>query len=174
MSLLTSAIPLPYRILAVFVIAVTLFVGGFAYGKHLGDQKSQATIATYTATRDKQDLDLLGVNLKTSDRIVVQTITQVNTIHDNNQKIQTIIRTVPDTSVLSAGWMRTYNLSASGVVPSTTSGTEDATPTIKATDALSGIADNNATCLIYKQRAEAIIAFEDEVQKNINAANKVK
>ncbi len=51
MSLLTSAIPLPYRILGIVVIFTMLTVGSAWYGYTKGSARADVVIAQYTAAK---------------------------------------------------------------------------------------------------------------------------
>lgn len=162
-----------YKWLAIGGIILSLCVGSFFYGKHLGDLTSKEEIAVYTQKRDQQALDLLGVNLQTADKIVTVYDTKVKVIHDTAKETANIATNiVPDREYFSRGWVRTYNASTTGSVPDATGASDGHPSTVKANEGLAIITDNNATCLIYKQRAESLIDFAREQQKNIDAANK--
>jgi hypothetical protein len=172
LSIATGGMSTIYKWLAIGGVILGMCVGAFFYGKHLGDQASAAAISAYAAKRDQQDIDLLGTSTTIGNKIVLQTKTITKVIHDNNNQIQSEIPTLADTAVLSSGWLRLYNASASGTVPGPTSGT-DATPSgVKATDALSTIADNNAICNLNAKELSGLQGFITGEQAAIAAMNK--
>ena len=173
LSFATGGMSTVYKYAAIGGLALALAVGGFFYGLHVGNLQSKAAIATYADKRDKQDIDLLGLNTVTVNRIVTQTITQTKVIHDNAVQTSNIaITLVPDHELFSLGWVRTYNASTTGDVPSAADAA-DATPSsIEANAGLATITENNATCLLYKQRAEALMDWETSQQNNIATVNK--
>jgi len=144
-------------------------VGSYFYGNHVGSMKSKVEIANYVDQRDKALIAIQALQGKTNVRVITKYVTRTQVIHDNQQHIQDDIKNVPDiNTVLSAGWLHVYNGSISEL-SGTTGTASDPTPAIKATDALSGIAVNNATCLEYKARAEALIEYELQTQANMKA-----
>lgn len=172
-------IPTPaslYKAGALAAVAMGCLLGSYFYGLHTGHLAGKAAIAAYAAQRDKEEADLLGVNNTTAERIVVQTVTQTQIVHDKQIEIQHEIQTIPDNSTLSPDWVRLYDESI-GVLPSATSGTPNTVAgpeAISAKDALSGITENNASCQVYRDRAEALMEYEKNLQQEIAKANKTK
>jgi hypothetical protein len=155
-----------YRYAAIAGAILALCVGSFSFGLHQGGLKSKAAIATYADERDKALLAVQALQNDTNIKVVTKYITRTQVIHDHAEQIHNDIDHLTDTAVLSLGWLQSYNDSL-GELPATPSGTSDPTPAIGAVTALSGIADNNATCLAYKARAEALMDYERQTQANI-------
>lgn len=173
MSLLTSLIPLPYRVAGGLVLFALVVGGSYAYGRHDGDLKSKAVIAQFTAQKLHEDQELGEINLQTADRIVLQTVTQEKVIHDVQTKTETIIQhDVHDTTLLSDAWVRIHDASAAGIVPDATSATDATASDVTATEALAGVTDNYATCQANSEQLKQLQAFITDQQANIAKVNK--
>lgn len=176
MSLITSLIPLPYRIGIVAVAVLTIAVGSFSYGKHLGDIKSAQAIAAFTIKKNAEETTLLGLNTITNTKIVTQYVTETVHIHDRANQIQQQIAALPPNGLLNPDWVRLYNdsISPSDAAVEPTGPVHGAASGVDANQALSTIADNNAKCLSNSAELKGLQTWVTDTNANITAANKRK
>jgi hypothetical protein len=173
MSLLTSVIPLPYRVLAGVVLFGALTIGCYAWGRHDGNLQSKVAIAQYTAKHDKQVSDLLGIQTITNTKIVEKVITKTVTIHDQGiQNAQIASTVVPDHQLLSVGWLYIHDIAAIGDTADATRASDGTSSGVTANQALVTVVNNYATC---RQTAAELNGLQDWINQtnaNITKANK--
>lgn len=145
---------------------LVIAIGSFFYGKHLGDLQSKEQIASYVDQRDKALLAIQALQNNTNVKVITKFVTRTQVIHDHNDQIQEDIKKLTDSMLLSDDWLRIYNDSISELPDSTSEANGSATG-IKATEALSGIANNNSICLSYKAQLEALQDWQRQTQANI-------
>jgi len=162
-----------YKWLAIGGVLLALLVGSFLYGLHYGNLQSKTTIANYADQRDKALLAIQALQNNTNVKVVTKFVTRTQVIHDHNEQIKDDIGKLADSVQLSADWLRIYNDSIDQL-SSTSSQSDGTTSGIKATEAISGITDNNATCLSYKAQLEAFQDWQRQTQANIKAVQKKK
>ena len=160
MSILTTLTGGIYKYIAIAGIGLGLAVGGFFYGRHVGVEVSKVTIANYENKVTAQDNEINSLLTPEVMTIATQYITKTIQIKDTGKtNDQIITNTVTDKQPLSRGWVLDYNASLAGnpINPTTSA---DATPSgLSATAALVGIADNNTTCLNYKEQVIGLQAY---------------
>ncbi len=157
-----SFIPLPYRILAAVLITAGLFFGGYFYGLHTGDAKSNAVISTYKQKQTKLSDDLSQIQLHVVTKIVTHYVTKYVHIKDVGvQNEKTIINYVPDVEFLSNGWVYAHDSAATGVYIDPTKAANDSPSTTKANQALSVVSENYTTCNATR---EELISLQDWIK----------
>ena len=115
MSILTSLIPLPYRIAGIAVILVAVLVTGRVMFDRAVTKKADAVIAAYVAKRVKDDAELQAIDTSTNARIQIQYVDRVQTIVKQLPgTITTITKIVHDNEVLSPEWICVHNAAATG------------------------------------------------------------
>ena len=172
MSLLTSAIPLPYRILGIVAFLTMLTVGSIWYGYNKGSARADVVIAQYNAAKAALANSIQEVQIKVVDRIITQYVDKVRVIHDNgvhNEQIATDV--VPDKQQLSNGWVRTHDASAAGRNADATS-SADATPSgVEANQALGTVVNNYSSCQETRQQLISLQDWVTDTKKNIDEQN---
>jgi hypothetical protein len=172
MSLLTSAIPLPYRILGIVVI-VTLLVGGSSFwGYTKGKASADKIIAEYAAKVEKLSSNINEVQVKIVDRIVTKFVDRVRVIHDKGVHNENIaITKVPDVVKLSAGWVYTHD-AAAGNQNADAARSADASPSgVAANQALGTVVQNYGTCEETRQQLIGLQSWVIETKQNIDEQN---
>lgn len=110
MSLLTSAIPLPYRILAGVLIVGGLFVGGYLYGYHNAHLACQVAAQKTVIVADQKENQLEQFNVVQVTKLVPIEVQKVTIIHDTTQQLQTqAVQDKSDTCQLSDQFTQIYN-----------------------------------------------------------------
>jgi hypothetical protein len=172
MSLLTSLIPLPYRIGAIAAIVIGLVIWGKVEWNHSVKVAADKVINAYVATAKKDDQELQAIETKTNTKIEIQYRDRVQVIvKQGKTNVQTIIQYVHDSEPLSAGWVSAHNSAAAGETVDPT-GAADATPSgFTDSEALATVADNYATCQQYKARVTAFQEWVTRTNADISAGN---
>jgi hypothetical protein len=162
-----------YKWLAIGGVALTLTVGGYLYGNHVGSMKSKLVIAQYTAKHDKDITDLLGIQTITNEKIVEKVVTKTIKIHDQGVSNENIAKTaVPDSQPLSNGWVYLHDIAAIGNDAESTRASDGTSSGVAANQALVTIVNNYATC---RQIREEYIGLQDWVKQtkaNLDKVNK--
>jgi hypothetical protein len=172
MSILTSLIPLPYRIGALAVILVGALITARVYWDKSVNAKVAKEIAAYVAQKTKDDQDLKAIDTKTNTKIQIQYVDRVKTItKQGKDNVQIIYKYVHDSELLSNAWVRDHDTSAAGGSISGPTSTDDQASTFTATDALATVASNYATCNIYREQVSAWQDWFNQTNANITAQN---
>lgn len=172
MSLLTSAIPLPYRILGIVVIFTMLTVGSAWYGYTKGSARADVVIAQYTAAKAALANSIQEIQVKVVDRIITQYVDKVRVIHDSGAHNEQIANNVvPDKQQLSNGWVYTHDASAAGRNADAT-GSADATPSgVEANQALGTVVNNYSGCQETRQQLISLQNWVIDTKRNIDEQN---
>jgi hypothetical protein len=156
------------KIGAFVLAAVGLF--GFGYykgGEHTTD-KYEAQIAKARVEEERRYNELLAKKNKVDIQVVTEYVEKVVEVTKWRTKNVEVIKYVPDTGVLSSGWVHVHDASAKAVHANSTSAA-DATPSeFTAAEALGGVVDNYATC---KKTTEQLIALQNWIRAQENAIN---
>lgn len=112
----TGGLSVVYKWAAIGGAVLALCVGSFFYGHHEGALAGKAEIAAYAAKRDQQDIELLGVDLKTNDRIVIEYVDRIKVIHDNQTVDQNNAHNneADKNTTLSKTWVCIFNSAVNG------------------------------------------------------------
>jgi hypothetical protein len=171
-SVATGGMSTIYKYLAIGFIALGLAVGGYIYGVHMEGMKYKAQVAQLEAKYQKDETDLLGLQSVTNTKVVTQYVTKTVTIHDQVKQLQTQINDLHDDALLTAGWLRIADASASGDVSSTPSPTDGTPSTITAKQELGVVTANYGTCNQDSAELSALQDWLTQTQKNVATANK--
>lgn len=173
MSLLTSAIPLPYRIIGGIAIAVFVVGGAFTYGYMKGNARSEVVIAQYGQKKAELANQIDEINFRVADHIVTQYVDKVKVIEkevSHNEQIATTV--VPDKFILSNGWVYTHDIATtSGEAESALSA--DGNPSgVAVNQALGIIIQNYGKCQEIRQNLISLQQLITQYNENIDAQNK--
>lgn len=160
-------IPLPYKLLA----GAAIIIGVFFYGYMKGSAYAEAELARYAARAQAQIAELEKKNSEISTQVVTEYVDRVNTIKEKEYVyLDRAKNNVPDTTILSNGWVYTHDASATGSDADAT-GASDASPSgIAANQALLRIITNYSDC---KANAEQLKSLQDWVRQNKEAVDKI-
>lgn len=169
-----SMIPQKFMI---YAGAVILLAGGGAWWGYVkGSAKSQEVISNYKAQVIDLNSKLEQKKTVVIDHVITQyktKIVHIKDVGDNNANVANTI--VPDTCVLSNGWVYTHDSAAAGIEADRTRAANGTTSGIKATEALATVSDNYATYNALKAQTEALQAIITQTNAAIDEANvKVK
>lgn len=168
-----SLIPFPYNLIAGAVGSIVLIGAGYGFFKHEVNLEVRKEIAAYVTKRTKDDTDLQAVEVKTNTKIQIQYVDRVKVIHDQGvSNVQVITKYVHDSELLSNGWVSAHDDSSSNRPIDSTSATDGSNSTITASQALTTVATNYATCNQWRAEVDAWQEWVTETNKNIVAANK--
>jgi len=168
-------IPTPYKFLIAILGAFSLLLGGFFYGRHVGNLDSKVAIANFNQKAQATQVVYQKVAGPATTKIVTQYVDRWHTIKENEDVNKQIAENVvPDHGILSNGWVRTYNNSAAATAIDPASAA-DATPSgVAANQALGTITDNNATCNSWKAQLNALLDAIEAHNNAIDQANSGK
>lgn len=160
-------IPLPYKLLA----GAAILIGVFFYGYMKGSAYAEAELARFSARAEAQIAELERKNSQISTQVVTEYVDRVNTIKEKEYVyLDRAKNNVPDTTILSNGWVYTHDASATGSNADAT-GASDASPSGIATNqALLTIISNYSNC---QSNAEQLKSLQDWITKNKAAVDEV-
>lgn len=161
-----------YKIIAEIGVVLALVIGAFFYGNHVGTQKGDLAIANLTAKYEKEEADLLGMQVITNEKIVTQVVTKVVKIHDQANTISGLIPLVPDIQPLSLGWVSVYNAGATGSEVNATTAANGASSGITAAGALPTITNNDTLCRAQAVELQGLQDWINAYNANVDAVNK--
>lgn len=150
-----SFIPLPYRILAAIIIALSLV--GFGYYKGL--QVSKDRIAAFEAKAKIEYEKLKNAYEKAKNdvntKVVTEYVDRIIYVTKWRTKNVEVIKEVPSNCELSAGWVHVHDSSASGRDADSTAAADGASSGIKDTEALATVVDNYGACAANTEKLKA-------------------
>lgn len=158
-----TIIPLPYRLLAVALLAVALVGFGWVKGaSHVQDEWDAANL--------KQALQMPGVKQRQAEATVQVVTKYADRIKVVRETGDTIIKEVPiyvtpeadAACVLSRGFVRLHNAAAAGRIPEPAGGPDAAPAEIALSTVTTTVADNYERC---HENAEQLIALQAWVDK---------
>ncbi len=169
MGLLTTLAGAKYKIIAGVAVAAALaFAGGMLYNTGLSKGKSQAALAISEYQRKISELQnkVTEAEGKVTERVVTEYVDRVITrdrIVYKNKEI--IVEKVPETFLLTKGWVYAHNQSALGnpIDPALAENSEESS--ISDRDGLEVIANNNAICLANTEQLEALQTWVKEIKE---------
>lgn len=172
MGLLSLAIPTPYKIIAGLVLCITIVSFSAYKGYSYGVMKEEKKIADYKAqlTTLNADLNIAKVNIQI--QVITKYVDRVVTIHDVVVKNHDVIRLVPDTGILSKGWVAVHNGTVLGL-PVETAAASDATPSgVAANEALGTVVTNYGSCQDNQAKLDALQEYVTVIKSQVDTYNK--
>jgi hypothetical protein len=153
-----NMIPLPYRILAVIIVALALYSTG--YYKGLQVSKERIALFEAKALADYQQLRAAYERAKNdvNEKIVIKYVDRIVEVVKWRTKNVEIVKEVPSNCELSAGWVHVHDSSAEGRDADSAAAADGTSSGIKDTEALEVVADNYGICAI---NAEKVKAWQD-------------
>jgi hypothetical protein len=171
-----NMIPLPYRILAVIIVALSLF--GFGYYKGLQVSKERIALFEAKAKAEYETLRAAYEKAKNSvnEKIVTEYVDKIIYVTKWRTRNVTVVETVPSNCELSNGWVHVHNSSAEGRDADSAAAADGASSGIKDTEALATVVDNYGICAANAEKVKAWQNWYTEQQGavgKINRDNKV-
>lgn len=162
-------IPLPYKILA----GVGLLIAVFFVGYTKGSSKAEAELARYAARAEKQIADLERKNSEISSTVVTKYVDRVNVVKEKEYVYLERAKTnVPDTTVLSNGWVHVHDASAT-LSDADSARASDASPSgVAANQALSTVVSNYAACQANAEQLKSLQRWITDSQAAVAESNK--
>ena len=163
MSLLLSAIPFPYRILALALAAAALVAFGWFKGNAHGTQK----LIEYKADELKQSVRIAGVRTQIVTQTQTKYVDRIQTIYKQAEAIkETVYVTKADDAgcVVTVGVVREFNAAWGGAAgPAAES---DRQPSgVPLSEVAAADAFNATSCRVYKEQRDGLIEFYRKQQK---------
>jgi hypothetical protein len=172
MSILTAAIPLPYRILAGVLLIGGLTLGGYFYGLHVGKLDSKVAIANFQVNKDNEKIDLSEIQSNVVTKIVTKYVTKTVRIKDVGDYNASIInKYVTDHGFLSNGWVYAHDASAAGIPIEPTSAANGTASTVEADQALAVVNENYTTCNQYREQIIGLTGYISGYNAAVTKAN---
>jgi hypothetical protein len=160
-------IPLPIKLLA----TILLILGAATFGYIKGSSYAEVELSNYQTKAQKQIIELQKKNTVINDRIVVQYVDRVNTIHDKQIIYKTLISKTEPQHDLSKAWIELHDASASLTIPDTTLVSDNSPSGVMDTHALDVVVGNYATCNANKEQLILLQEWIKENKASIDAAN---
>jgi hypothetical protein len=173
MSLLTSIIPLPWRIGIVAALVIGAAIWLRVEWQHSVKLAADKVINQYIATKKKDDEQLAAIETKTNTKIQIQYVDRIVTVTKIVKQNVPVIQLVPDTkTVLSDGWINAYNAIVQGIAIDPQQAQQSTPSGVSAVDALEVENTNYGICLQYKATAQGLQDWVNQTKANVVAENK--
>jgi hypothetical protein len=154
------------------VFVVLIFFVGYGIGQYKESKDAEQAMQTAIAKENEKYNELLLKKNKVTEKVVVQYVDKIVEITKWRTKNVEIAKTVPDTCVLSNGWVSVHDASAQGR-PADAAGAADETSSgITAPEALAGVSENYAICRGNREQIIGLQNYIKEQQKLIDEFNK--
>lgn len=163
-------IPLPIKILFMAFLLVT--AAGWGYMR--GSSHAEVELANFQAKSARQIAALEVENAKNSNKISIQYVDRVNTIHEKEVVYKNSIAQLPPQFDLSKGWVEIHDAAVKSVNPDTTLASDKTPSGVMDTSALSVVTSNYATCNQNKEQLLALQEWIRTTKASIEAANAKK
>lgn len=163
-------IPLPYKILAIVLIAI----GAFGYGMKLGTDKAKVEIERFAVQNEqlKNDLEKEQNNIK--EKVVTEFIDRVKVVKEKEYVfLNQAENNVPAQFNLSNGWVYLHDAAtgASGGNADPTRSSDATASDIKDNQALATIISNYSACLQNSQQLIGLQKWALESKQAIDKQN---
>lgn len=168
-----SPLPFPFawKMLAVVLLALSLFGYGYIKGSTNTANKYEADIAKAAVEAERKYNELLVKKNKVDVQIVTEYVDKIVEVVKWRTKNVEVVKLVPDTGVLSDGWVHVHDSSAQARDADATRAS-DATPSgIKTAEALEGIVDNYAIC---KKNSEQLASLQKWIREQGKLTREIK
>jgi hypothetical protein len=170
---LGSVVPLPYKILAMALLAAS--IAGFSYvkGYSHAENKYEAEKAKFLADSERKYNDLLIKKNKVDIQIVTEYVEKKVYITKWRERNVGVIDEIPIRTVcdLPHGWVHIHNSSANGLHADTTSAADGTPSGINTSDALRGIVQNYGTCHETAEQLKSLQKWVREQQALVEITN---
>ena len=150
-----NMIPLPYRILAVIIVAFALF--GTGYYKGLQVSKERIALFEAKAKLEYETLKAAYEKAKNSinERVVTQYVDRIVYVTKWRTRNVEVVKEVPSNCELSAGWVHVHDSAAEGRDADRAAAADGASSGIKDTEALATVVDNYGACAANTEKLKA-------------------
>ena len=167
-----NMIPLPYRILAVFLIMFFVFTGGYLKGLSVGNQKLKVFEAESKAQYEQLRAAYEKAKNTVNERVVVKYVDKIVYVTKWRTKNVTITKLVPDTCELSNGWVHVHDSSTEGSDADPAAATDGTPSGIGAAQALETVVDNYGICAANTEKLKALQDWVRQQQIEVENLNK--
>lgn len=156
---LLSPLPFPFawKLLAGVVLAVALFGYGYVKGANNTENKYEADIARSQVEAERRYNELLIKKNKVDVQIVTEYVEKIVEVTKWRTKNVEVVKYVPDSGILSSGWVSVHDDSARALHADSTRASDETPSGITAAEALTGVIENYAIC---KQNSEQLLSLQ--------------
>lgn len=162
-----------WKYVAIVVVASSILGGAVFYGYEKGVQKSNLVVASLQRDIAKLNQQIGEVILPIQTKIVTEYVTKIVHIKDTANTNTVIIHdVVPDTGILSAGWISAHNAAAQGLAVDPVAAADITPSGVTAKDALSVVNENYGVCIISREQVIAINSYLKQVHDAVDKINK--
>ena len=167
-----NMIPLPYRILSVILIALSLF--GFGYSKGLQVSKEKIALFEARSRADYEKLRAAYEKLKNdvNEKVVIQYVDRIVEVVKWRTKNVTIVKEVPSNCELSNGWVHVHDSSAEARDADRAAAADGTSSEIKDTEALETVVDNYGICAANAEKVKAWQKWYTDQQVAVGKINR--
>jgi hypothetical protein len=164
-------IPLPYRILAVILLGLSIF--GFGYYKGLQVSKEKIALFEAKARLEYEQLRIAYEKAKNhvNEKIVTEYVDRIIYVTKWRTKNVEIVKEVPSNCELSAGWVHVHDSAAEGRDANSTAAADGTSSEIKDTEALATVIDNYGTCAANAEKLTALQNWIKEQKAEVDNIN---
>ena len=167
-------IPLPYKILGVFLICLALVGGGFGAGysvKATACKADALELALQTEREtNKLKLDLASIGSNTTKEYNERVVP----IYIERERNTQLAGTVADKAPVSNGWVYLHDTAALGGTAQESLVADSDPSDTPSNDALAVVADNYGTCRAIRQQLIALQSFNAQVAAATSKGSKPK
>lgn len=163
-------IPLPYKILAIVLIAVS----AFGYGMKMGTDRAKVVIDQFAADKAKLEADLQAEQNNIKEKVVTEYQDRVQVVKEKEYVfVNQANNNVPSQFNLSNGWVYLHDAAtgASGGDADPTRSSDATASDIKDNQALATIISNYSACLQNSQQLIGLQKWALESQKSVADQN---
>lgn len=154
------------------LIALAIFYGGYLWGQYTESKQAKENLAAEIAKQNERYNELLAKKVKVQEKIVTEYVDKIVEVTKWRTRNVEIAKTVPDTCVLSNGWVSVHDASAQGRSADATGATDETSSGITAPEALQGITENYGACRANREQIIGLQKYIIEQQKLIDEYNK--
>ena len=162
-----------WKKVAIAIAAAALLGGAAFYGYEKGIQKSNLVVANLQKDIFKLNQQIGEVILPIQTKIVTEYVTKVVHIKDTANTNTVIIHdVVPDTGILSAGWITAHNAAVQSLAIDPVTAADKTPSGVTATDALAVVSENYGVCNVSREQILAINSYLKQVHEAVDKINK--
>ena len=155
---LNTVVPLPYRILAMVLLIISVAGFGYVKGYSHAENKYELEKEKFAADSERKFNELLIKKNKVDIQVVTEYLEKKVYITKWRERNESLIDEIPIRTVcdLPNGWVSIHNSSANGIHADTTSASDGTPSGINTSEALGGIVENYGTCHETAEKLKAL------------------
>jgi len=173
--MMIGAFPVPdfvVKWVAIGLAAVVLIIGSFSAGYYKAHKSGEEKLAVAAAKANEKYIELQKKKVIVQEKIVTEYVDKIVEVTKWRTKNVEVTKLVPDTGVLSNGWVSVHDSSATGRYADPARASDATSSGVTTVEALAGVVNNYGVCRATTEQLVSLQKWILEQQKLVDESNK--